>query len=53
MSNSAATEDLHRLSEDEMPWALRTCEKLRQLVDVTGISASLSILLPFMPMMRL
>ncbi len=40
MNNSATAQataqDIHELSEDEMPWQLRACEKLRKLVDVTG-----------------
>jgi len=29
-------QELHHLSEDEMPWMLRACESLRRFVDVTG-----------------
>ena len=32
----ATTEEFHHYSDDEMPWMLRTCEKLRQFVDVAG-----------------
>lgn len=40
MNNSstaqATAEDIRHLTDDEMPWALRACEKLRNFVDVTG-----------------
>lgn len=40
MNNSATAEatptDLHHLTDDEMPWTLKMCEKLRQFVDWAG-----------------
>lgn len=35
-STDATTADLHHITDDEMPWILRACEKLRRFVDVAG-----------------
>ncbi|NQV99874.1 MAG: hypothetical protein HQ483_09280 [Rhodospirillales bacterium] len=44
MSDSTTTVNFHRLTEDEMPWPLRACEKLRRFVDVAGRFGSWFIL---------
>ncbi len=36
MTTQSNGQDLHHLTEAEMPWMLRMCESLRRFVDVTG-----------------